>query len=1122
MALLERQDQATFDGSSKAKSKTRRAKSKKIVRLRLEEVYWQGLLADQTAARAFFSDATRREDVLRFLTGGPSCAYGLLCTSSMQLRLVILSLIERDSRLMLVGASSDTVRAFYEAVRDASWRHLSLPPSLAPAGQLSAADVAGLRRATLGALGAMLVVGDAVTIDTRLFRTHVQFLLNLLTAVTSDGWEVAAAAEALGALESTYPGLLMEAGWYLAERVESAAAAEGPLTPAQNGEVSLAALVLSHAAGMYNEQQRGWVPPLLSAADLAAAPGTLPPSPSEAEWETPSPPAAGLGSLLLPEYVSEDGSLASEARGGAGGTARGVLRPLGDLTPSASFASSASAPEGAASQTLELHLLERKGRELLRRFRVPAHLTPGGGEAGATGEAAAVRAAAAGDAATAPPEDRAAAAAPPGDTASGEARPGEARAASPEAPTRPPPPVAPPRRPVVLLSEAARRELGEATLCLLRLLAVVANPEALRARLPPLLAASAVPDAALRRAFFPLLRAPTLGTALALHDAAPARFARCAPELVRRVLRALASPARGEEDRVTAARWLHALHARAGAGLDGARAAHDGGGAAQSPSAVPGPTASPLAASWALLLPLPDDPPRVFAARVRTLAAALEAGAGDPWHAVAAVLAWDGLCAAAADEGNKRAATAAALYALRLLAAAGGARPELALALHVAALHAAATRPAGWQLVRPTLEWLGCEEGAAGAKGGDDGAAKHPSLLAAQTVPAFFAAAEAEVAAQGPAAFASLAAPGLASGWRRRGLRALSDARDSLSRAGSDTLGRLRGGRSPAGSPAATPTARSPSASTLGGRGDDSESGGDEWAGAPSLTPSPNSSSALSRGHATDGGGMRKRLSARLRSAASSSLSAAAAAALAAAAVAAGMAAETAEPQPDLRAADREACLDFLAARSGGARLPVWPGDGDAATAGARVSEHQLRWAASPTTWAEAARVACTRDPLAVRHLALAGGLPPAALRWYASYFGAYRRETEAHELSAAATGAAALALCHAALLRCDGKVDECEDGDVAGVEVADVGRARAKAGGSAAGPRGTRDEQGAALDALLRALEARFPDGSVRERAAGLRSLRDSAAVMGAAAVPTAMQDGIVDWYIRSALGQR
>lgn len=114
------------------------------------------------------------------------------------LRLVILSLIERDSRLMLVGASSDTVRAFYEAVRDASWRHLSLPPSLAPAGQLSAADVAGLRRATLGALGAMLVVGDAVTIDTRLFRTHVQFLLNLLTAVTSDGWEVAAAAEALG------------------------------------------------------------------------------------------------------------------------------------------------------------------------------------------------------------------------------------------------------------------------------------------------------------------------------------------------------------------------------------------------------------------------------------------------------------------------------------------------------------------------------------------------------------------------------------------------------------------------------------------------------------------------------------------------------------------------------------------------------------------------------------------------------------------------------------------------------------------------------------------------------------------------------------------------------------
>lgn len=51
------------------------------------------------------------------------------------------------------------------------------------------------------------------------------------------------------ALESTYPGLLMEAGWYLAERVESAAAAEGPLTPAQNGEVSLAALVLSHAAG---------------------------------------------------------------------------------------------------------------------------------------------------------------------------------------------------------------------------------------------------------------------------------------------------------------------------------------------------------------------------------------------------------------------------------------------------------------------------------------------------------------------------------------------------------------------------------------------------------------------------------------------------------------------------------------------------------------------------------------------------------------------------------------------------------------------------------------------------------------------------------------------------------
>ncbi|KFM22974.1 hypothetical protein F751_0332 [Auxenochlorella protothecoides] len=871
MALLERQDQATFDGSSKAKSKTRRAKSKKIVRLRLEEVYWQGLLADQTAARAFFSDATRREDVLRFLTGGPSCAYGLLCTSSMQLRLVILSLIERDSRLMLVGASSDTVRAFYEAVRDASWRHLSLPPSLAPAGQLSAADVAGLRRATLGALGAMLVVGlierdsrlmlvgassdtvrafyeavrdaswrhlslppslapagqlsaadvaglrratlgalgamlvvgdavtidtrlfrthvqfllnlltavtsdgwevaaaaealglvilslierdsrlmlvgassdtvrafyeavrdaswrhlslppslapagqlsaadvaglrratlgalgamlvvgDAVTIDTRLFRTHVQFLLNLLTAVTSDGWEVAAAAEALGALESTYPGLLMEAGWYLAERVESAAAAEGPLTPAQNGEVSLAALVLSHAAGMYNEQQRGRVPPLLSAADLAAAPGTLPPSPSEAEWETPSPPAAGLGSLLLPEY-------------------------------------------GAASQTLELHLLERKGRELLRRFRVPAHLTPGGGEAGATGEAAA----------------------------------------------------------------AARRELGEATLCLLRLLAVVANPEALRARLPPLLAASAVPDAALRRAFFPLLRAPTLGTALALHDAAPARFARCAPELVRRVLRALASPARGEEDR-------------------------------------------------------------------------------------------------------------------------------LALALHVAALHAAATRPAGWQLVRPTLEWLGCEEGAAGAKGGDDGAAKHPSLLAAQTVPAFFAAAEAE-----------------------------------------------------------------------------------------------------------------------------------------------------------------------------------------------------LRWAASPTTWAEAARVACTRDPLAVRHLALAGGLPPAALRWYASYFGAYRRETEAHELSAAATGAAALALCHAALLRCDGKVDECEDGDVAGVEVADVGRARAKAGGSAAGPRGTRDEQGAALDALLRALEARFPDGSVRERAAGLRSLRDSAAVMGAAVVPTAMQDGIVDWYIRSALGQR
>lgn len=69
MALLARQDQAPFDGSSQAKSKTRRAKSKKIVRLRLEEVYWQGLLADQTAARAFFSDATR------YATAGAGSSY---------------------------------------------------------------------------------------------------------------------------------------------------------------------------------------------------------------------------------------------------------------------------------------------------------------------------------------------------------------------------------------------------------------------------------------------------------------------------------------------------------------------------------------------------------------------------------------------------------------------------------------------------------------------------------------------------------------------------------------------------------------------------------------------------------------------------------------------------------------------------------------------------------------------------------------------------------------------------------------------------------------------------------------------------------------------------------------
>lgn len=111
-------------------------------------------------------------------------------------RLVILKFLETSGTELVVDTPAAGIRALYEAIRDASWRHLSLPEPLSPT-VVRAMDVERLRRATLRALGCLLVGLDCRFGDPRLFRMHVQFLLNLLYSPTSSTPEMLLSAEAL-------------------------------------------------------------------------------------------------------------------------------------------------------------------------------------------------------------------------------------------------------------------------------------------------------------------------------------------------------------------------------------------------------------------------------------------------------------------------------------------------------------------------------------------------------------------------------------------------------------------------------------------------------------------------------------------------------------------------------------------------------------------------------------------------------------------------------------------------------------------------------------------------------------------------------------------------------------
>ena len=110
--------------------------------------------------------------------------------------LIILEFVERSGAALLADSPPAVRRTLYESVRDAAWRHLSLPEQLS-SGVSAAPDVERVRRATLRALGCMLVDLDCRATDVRLFRTHVQFLLNLLNSPTTSPSEMQLAAEAL-------------------------------------------------------------------------------------------------------------------------------------------------------------------------------------------------------------------------------------------------------------------------------------------------------------------------------------------------------------------------------------------------------------------------------------------------------------------------------------------------------------------------------------------------------------------------------------------------------------------------------------------------------------------------------------------------------------------------------------------------------------------------------------------------------------------------------------------------------------------------------------------------------------------------------------------------------------
>ncbi|KAK2080841.1 hypothetical protein QBZ16_000695 [Prototheca wickerhamii] len=593
---------------------------------------------------------------------------------------------------------------------------------------------------------------------------------------------------------------------------------------------------------LYNAQEGWGAAPAVEGPIAAPGPASTLPDLSSAE---PSP-----GSATEPTHVRSNSSEQPtgdelETTPSLRQSARSVTRAAADLvslpTSEGSFSSSQSghARRGTpdSDELRVIRLLERKGAGQLRRFRLPPAAL-----FAATGDGCA--------------------------------------------------------RPALLLSAAAQVELAEAVLCLLRVLPRASDPAAIASRLPPLLrllaeeprrrGAAGAPGsgrgpsfaAGLRAALLALVGAsPLLPVALLLHDAAgdsllallaagDAEASEDAAWFETQVLRVVATPGRCDADRILAVRWVHARFAAR------QEAAREGDGP-DCPGASPGRPGArapdqrcALTTNWALLLPFAPDSPAVFSTRARAVAAALEAGLGDAWHAVTAVVAWQGFGEAAASPAAIKRATAAR-YALRVLRAAAAARPDLAAALDAAAVHGAVTRPEGTGLLL---------EGAA-----------------LELLPA-----EVDAACRDPAAaFPCLAAPAVPRDWKERGALAFSGAAGLLSRAGKNARRGVKGVTK------ALHAVQTTALSKLERSGDAEEL---QSVG----SGSPKCASELSC--ASSG------LSARLLGAASALLEPVGSATLLSAASGLISAPET---PPDERLRDRAFCERQLAGLSGGAPLPI-------------------------------------------------------------------------------------------------------------------------------------------------------------------------------------------------------